>query len=54
VLNHLVIELVFYTALAIGMSTEAVSRMYLRAKTSIDRVAAVVLGALGVRLLLGR
>ncbi|MEO9875411.1 MAG: LysE family transporter [Anderseniella sp.] len=54
VLNHLVIELLFYTALAIGMSTEAVSRMYLRAKTYIDRVAALVLGALGVRLLLGR
>ncbi len=54
VLNHLVIELLFYTALAVGMSTEAVSRTYLRAKVYIDRVAAVVLGALGVRLLVGR
>ncbi len=54
VLNHLVIELIFYIALAVGMSTEAVSRMYLRAKVCIDRVAAVVLGALGVRLLVGR
>lgn len=54
VLNHLVIELLFYTALAVGVSTEAVSRMYLRAKVYIDRVAAVVLGALGIRLLLGR
>ncbi len=54
VLNHLVIELTFYAALAVGMSTDAVSRMYLRAKVHIDRVAAVVLGALGVRLLVGR
>lgn len=54
VLNHLVIELIFYTALAVCMSTEAVSRTYLRARVYIDRVAAVVLGALGVRLLVGR
>lgn len=54
VLNHLVIELLFYTALAVGMSTEAISKVYLRAKVYIDRVAAVVLGALGIRLLLGR
>jgi len=54
VLNHLVVELVFYTALAVGMSTEAVSMTYLRAKVYIDRAAAVVLGALGVRLLIGR
>jgi threonine/homoserine/homoserine lactone efflux protein len=33
-----------------GMSIEAVSKVYLRAKVHIDRVAAVVLGALGVRL----
>jgi len=51
VLNHLGLELIFYTGLAIVMSTEAVSRRYLRAKLYLDRFAAVVLGALGFRLL---
>ena len=54
VLNHLVVELVFYSALAVGMSTPAVSRQYLRAKVYIDRVASVILGALGLRLLASR
>lgn len=52
--NHLVVEWIVYTAIAIGMSTEAVSRRYLRAKVWLDRVAAAVLGALGLRLLLDR
>lgn len=51
VLNHLVIEVIFYTALAFAMSTRTVSQRYLRAKVYIDRAAAAVLGALGVRLL---
>ncbi|MGB1207865.1 MAG: LysE family translocator [Paracoccaceae bacterium] len=54
VLNHLGIEVVFYTALAIGMSTEAVKKRYLRAKAVMDRTAAIILGGLGVRLLLSR
>ncbi len=54
VLNHLVIEILFYTALAFGMSTRAVSRRYLRAKVYIDRAASVILGALGLRLLVSR
>jgi len=54
VLNHLVVELLFYTALAFGMSTEAVRRTYLRAKIYIDRTASVVLGALGLRLFVSR
>lgn len=52
--NHLFVEWVVYTAIAVGMSTEAVSRRYLRAKLWLDRGAAAVLGALGIRLLLGR
>lgn len=52
--NHLVVEWVVYTAIAIGLSTEAVSRRYLRGKVWLDRVAAAVLGALGLRLLLDR
>ena len=53
VLNHLLLELMFYTGLALTMSTQAVSRRYLRAKPYLDRFAAAVLGALGLRLLLG-
>ncbi len=54
VLNHLIVEIVFYTALAFGMSTQAVSRRYMRAKLYIDRTASVILGALGLRLLVSR
>ncbi|MXW37689.1 MAG: LysE family translocator [Acidobacteria bacterium] len=52
--NHLLIELSFYTALAFCLNTEAVAGRYLRAKTWIDRGAAAVLGALGLRILLSR
>ncbi len=52
--NHLVIELLFYSALAMLMSTQAVSRRYLRLKPVLDRIAACVLGALGLRLLVER
>jgi threonine/homoserine/homoserine lactone efflux protein len=52
--NHLMIELLFYSALAMLMSTQTVSRRYLRLKPVLDRVAAGVLGALGVRLLAER
>lgn len=52
--NQLVFEIVFYGALAFGMSTKAARNTYLRAKAHIDRVAAVVLSALGLRLLFGR
>lgn len=51
VTNHLVVELLFYTIVAFVISTEAVSRQYLRAKTWLDRFAAIVLGVLGLRLL---
>ncbi|MEM7504147.1 MAG: LysE family transporter [Pseudomonadota bacterium] len=54
VVNHLVVELSFYTAIAIAMSRQAVSRRYLRAKQTLDRFSAIVLGALGLKLLLGR
>ena len=52
--NHLLIELSFYTVLALVLNTEAVAGRYLRAKTWIDRGAAAVLGALGLRILLSR
>lgn len=51
VVNHLVIEVIFYIALAFGMSTSAVNKTYLKMKVYIDRFASVVLGGLGIRLL---
>jgi len=54
VLNQLIMEILFYTALAFGMSTQAVSQQYLKAKAYIDRTASLILGALGLRLLLNR
>ena len=52
--NHLVIELSFYSLLAFGMSTATARAAYLRAKVYLDRIAAVVLSALGLRLLFGK
>ena len=52
--NHLLVESVFYTTLAFAMSSAAVSARYLRAKVYLDRTAALILGALGVRLLTSR
>jgi len=54
VMNHFLVEVVFYSFLALVMSTEAVSITYLRAKVFLDRFAAVVLGALGLRLMFQR
>ena len=52
VANHFLVEIAFYSALAFCMSTEAVARRYMQARAYIDRGAAVVLGAPGIRLLL--
>ncbi len=54
VINHFLVEVAFYTILSFCMSTQAVSERYIRAKAFIDRGAAVVLGALGIRLILSR
>lgn len=54
VLNHLTVEILFYTSLAFAMSTPAARNGYLRAKRHIDRTASLILGALGLRLLVGR
>jgi threonine/homoserine/homoserine lactone efflux protein len=50
--NHLMVEMLCQTAIALVMSTPAISRQYLAAKRYLDRTAAIVLGALGLRLLL--
>ncbi|UOA34186.1 Threonine efflux protein (plasmid) [Sulfitobacter sp. DSM 110093] len=52
--NHLIIEVMFYTALAFGMSRPAVSKSYLHTKIYFDRAASAVLGLLGLRLLFSR
>ena len=54
VLNHFLVEIAFYTTLAFCMSTQIVARRYMRAKVYIDRGAAATLGALGLRVLIGR
>lgn len=54
VANHLVIELLVGSLLVVLFSTRQVSTGYLRAKPYLDRIAAGVLGLLGLRLLLGK
>ncbi|MCZ4353644.1 LysE family translocator [Roseovarius aestuarii] len=54
VINHMVIEWLAYGAFALLLSTPAARNGYLRLKPVFDRVAATVLGALGLRLMLDR
>ena len=54
VVNHFLVEVAFYTSLAFCMSTQAVSKRYMTAKAYIDRGAAIILGALGIRLVASR
>ena len=52
--NHFVLEAIFYTGLAVILSRPAVSNRYMAAKFYLDRAAAGILGALGLRLLADR
>lgn len=52
VLNHLLVELVFYVMLARVFGTETLVRNYQRVKVKIDRTASVLMGGLGLRILL--
>lgn len=52
--NHFVVELLFYSLLAVVMSRRPVRGAYLRSKAFLDRFAALVLGVLGLRLLFQR
>lgn len=54
VLNHLIVEIICYTGFALLLSTPTARDGYLKAKTWMDRIAATVMGALGLRLLLDR
>lgn len=50
-LNHFLFEAMLYSGLALMLASRSVQRSYLTAKNYIDRVAATLLGALGLRLL---
>jgi len=50
-LNHLLMEILFYTLLAHTMSRDTVRAAYDRLKAHFDRVAAAALGFFGTRLL---
>lgn len=54
VANHLCVELIVYALFAAALSTRAARAGYLGAKPVLDRLAALVLGGLGLRLILGR
>lgn len=54
VANHVAVELTVYTGFAALLSTPPARAGYLRLKPAIDRTAAAILGALGLRLLIGR
>ena len=54
VTNHFVLEVAFYTFFALLLSSAAARRRYLGAKPVLDRIAASLLGALGLRLLVER
>lgn len=51
-LNHWLLELIFYTGLACVLSTPHVRDGYINLKPFFDRIAATLLGALGLRLIL--
>lgn len=52
VANHWLLELAFYTILATALSAPAARRAFINLKPVFDRIAATVLGALGLRLIL--
>ena len=52
--NHVAVEMLAYTGFALMLSTRAARDGYLRLKPVFDRIAAGVLGALGLRLALDR
>jgi threonine/homoserine/homoserine lactone efflux protein len=54
VANHWILEVIFYTLFATALSSARARTGYLRAKPVLDRIAATLLGALGLRLLLER
>ncbi|MEE4189715.1 MAG: LysE family transporter [Roseobacter sp.] len=54
VANHFLVEVAVYTGMAIGLSSAPARAAYLRLKQWADRIAAGIMGALGLRLLFER
>ncbi|MEM7225814.1 MAG: LysE family transporter [Pseudomonadota bacterium] len=54
VANHLAVEVMAYGAFALLLSTQAVGQRYLRLKPMFDRLSALILGGLGLRLMVER
>ena len=54
VANHFVLEVLFYTACALLLSSGPARARYLAAKPVLDRIAAVALGGFGLKLLTGK
>lgn len=54
VVNHFVLEVLFYGLIALFLSSPPARRGYMSAKPILDRIAATLLGALGIRLLTER
>ena len=52
--NHVAMEWVFYTLVAVTLSSDAVAKRYFRLKPVFDRVSGLMLGGLGLRLILDR
>ena len=52
--NHFLLELLFYALLALVLSAAPARRRYLALKPAFDRIAALLLGGLGLKLLLQR
>jgi len=52
VLNHFIVEVIFYTCLAFTMSIDSIRLGYMNLKQYIDRTSSVVLGSLGLRILI--
>jgi threonine/homoserine/homoserine lactone efflux protein len=50
--NHFLLEVLFYTTFAVALTTTRARTAYLALKPVLDRIAATLLGALGLRLLL--
>ncbi|MEQ6248259.1 LysE family translocator [Sulfitobacter sp. HNIBRBA3233] len=53
-LNHLTLEILFYTGCAVLLNAPAARSRYLAVKPLLDRLSALLLGALGLKLLLQR
>ncbi|MEL7013986.1 MAG: LysE family translocator [Pseudomonadota bacterium] len=54
ILNHFCVEVSVYALLAATLASPPAQAAYLRTKPILDRITALILGTLGLRLLLGR